>query len=861
MARMARTQTNIQSANGGLASVSTQRFNHVVPEIGGASDGKNPFAGDLTNAFNNFFGKVSSSLNSLQQADMFVRQEDAKKYAQNMAQDAFAYGNRASAENRSMTKDQAMSHLQGDTTLTAEQKTNTHFLTAYSKTVASNTGNHLYADFKLAQDGKPPSTFEANAATFWKENYGAGTGDPTFDSYMQEAWTRNYENDRVEAAKAVVAHQKAITNEEINTNVNMRVAQPDFGLVDISASADALRANNPSLTPGKAMSMALGMYKGAAVARGPRATQRFLALLHQQPNVGNTPEGEPVPGQSFAQQFPTQTAQIEYETEQLMNAYVTRAGQEKVRAAANTFAQLMDSNPDEEVQMREVTRFMLNDLAALENTPGMGTAYQDLKNIVTKKQNELLEYGVAMNRMAALAGGHVSSGLDAAEVKKYGSEWLQREANLITGNPKIGDAGVAQTAGTFLKNMYDNFGSAALDGETQQMLIRGMLSDDPKAATRTAQALKVMDPTGRLGRALLAKDDSALAKFNAMTDGGVPTGNSTMETAAVKFSAETQAGHDLIQKAGGLRKFVSGTGDTKKADEYYEDNYGKDARANALDNASGDNHWFTTPGLAATVDLAMQQAIENVVAEETGKGRSIDPSTVLELAAKRVASGVVYDNGTYSFITETPDIRKDEKGNSIIPLGNAVRNPSTGAPEDTAETMREDLTLTTTALENITTTSGAEYKDLYYEPTKDLAGVNGKLIFNGETKMPITLDVGMPLTMQEQFREDGSRKGWFSRWGTESITLTGDPQKDQLLVNRFINPAISIRPVRTLVDDGNGNVSEKVVSYQMIITPRLTGSTKMSEDDLRQAIIKDPRNSQAYFEELQRRLELMNVAP
>jgi len=861
MARMARTQTNIQSA-GGLASVSTQRFNHVVPEVAGASDGKDPFAGDLTNAFNNFFGKVSGAISSMQQADQFVRQEDAKKYATNMKQEAFAYGNRQSSLNQGMTRDQAMTTLQNDPNITEAQRNNTHFLTAYAQTVGSNTGNHLYADFKLAQAGQNPATFEANAAKFWQENYGQGTGDPTFDSYMQEAWTRNYENDRVESAKAVVTQQRALTNEAINTSVDLRVGQSDFGLTDISTTSDALRANNPALTPGTAMSMALGMYKNAAVAEGPRATQRFLALLHQQPSAGVTPEGEPVSGQSFAQQFPTQTAQIEMETEQLTNAYITRAGQERVRAVSTAFTQLMASDPDEAAQLQNLATFKQTQLAALESQPGMGTAYETLRKQIETKENELINYGVGMNRMDALAAGQVSGGLDATETKKYASEWLQREANLITGNPNMGDAAVSERAGTFLKHVYDNFGTAALDGDTKQMILRGVMSEDPAAAARTVQALQVMDPSGRIGRALLADDSMALAKFNAMTNGGVPTGDTSMTTSAVRFSTQTQAGVELINRAGGIRKFLSGQTDAAKANTYFDDNFGASARADALDAAQGNRHWFTTPSLGAAVDKAMQDNIEAVTAERAGRGASIDDHEgILREAAQRTSSGVMYDNGVYSLITETPAIRRDAENKLIIPLGNAIRNPSTGAAEDTVETMRNDIELVTTAMSNLTDANGNTFSDMYYESPRDLAEINGRLLFNGATRSVVSLDVGVPLTMQEQFREDGSRRGWFSRWGTDNIQLTGDPARDQILVNRYINPAISLRPVRTMVNDGQGNVSSQVVSYQMVLTPRLTGTTKMTEAELQEAIIKDPRNAQAHFDELINRYEGMNIAP
>jgi len=58
MARMARSQTNYRGATGGLAGVKTQSFAQQVPEIQSEGAGLDPFRGDLTNAFNQFFGTV-----------------------------------------------------------------------------------------------------------------------------------------------------------------------------------------------------------------------------------------------------------------------------------------------------------------------------------------------------------------------------------------------------------------------------------------------------------------------------------------------------------------------------------------------------------------------------------------------------------------------------------------------------------------------------------------------------------------------------------------------------------------------------------------------------------------------------------
>ena len=73
-----------QNANAGLAQIKNQRFNNAVPKVVSSMEGINVQAGDLTQAFNNFFGKVQDSISNVNTAYWAVEKMEAEKYANKM---------------------------------------------------------------------------------------------------------------------------------------------------------------------------------------------------------------------------------------------------------------------------------------------------------------------------------------------------------------------------------------------------------------------------------------------------------------------------------------------------------------------------------------------------------------------------------------------------------------------------------------------------------------------------------------------------------------------------------------------------------------------------------------------------------
>jgi len=97
------------------AKAKNQTFNHVQVNKVATREGINPFAGDLTNAFNNFFNKANNALSTLQesefQADKMEAQREAQRRRTIGANDAKEM---AASNNYDMNADKAMSSSQSE---------------------------------------------------------------------------------------------------------------------------------------------------------------------------------------------------------------------------------------------------------------------------------------------------------------------------------------------------------------------------------------------------------------------------------------------------------------------------------------------------------------------------------------------------------------------------------------------------------------------------------------------------------------------------------------------------------------------------------------------------------------------------
>lgn len=847
MTRMARTHTNMVSSNNGLASVGLQSSNHAVPNVGGASDGLNPLAGDLTQAFNNFFGKVSSAAQTLSEGDQYVKRMEAQEYAQKQKESAFAFANQVSQENPGINTADAMAKLND------EQKNNRHFLTTYEQTLGSNTGAKIWSDFTVHMQNQPPQNFESEAQKFWKEKFGDGTGNPNVDSYMQSTWVRNFEHARVVAAGEALKQTREEATNSLVQNAATRIQNPDFGVKDITALATAFQSHYGNETPGMAMSRALGALKSSAIAGGRTTTQRFLSALHAT-DVG--PDGQPT--KSFAQQFPAMVAEIEGQTTATLENYVTMSGQKAVQDASTELTGIISDNRDEFSRMTAIANWMTTRLPQIENTPGVGHGYEQLRSAALKELNDLKSYKLGMNRMGAFHMGQSVDGLDAAEVKKYGLEYLNRFANPLTGVKGMSDEQVGAAAGQFVQRLYNTFGTDAISTEMRQQFAAGIRSADSGVASRSMMALKAIDGTGQIGASLLSDDAVALAKFKYMTQGNLTVLHGTPADRANGFTQAIGEVATDMKNQGGVKKYLfKSEGSADKIDKKFADEFLGRRMRETLDEAIGDQTWGA-PEWAGNVSSRVEDMVAQVVQRRAAEGLSItDYSAIRTEVGNMMKDSLILDKGVLKLATDvqTAGVKKDGSIDTV-PLGNTVVNPLTRKPENTVQTMREDLAVVKRGLGNLTF-DGLEIGDITYENTKELRQFNGRRIVSADTGHAITLPLNTPLQMQKQVNTAGEEKSWFTRWGSDKVTFTGDPKNDLAVARHYLHPSVDLIPVKVPSLTPDGKVVEKLSHYEMMIRPRFKEQTKYSINELQDMAKKDPRNAPAYLNMLKDRAQEM----
>lgn len=852
MARMNRTQTSLQSSNNGMPSVGLQRFNQVVPKVGGASDGVNPFAGDLSSAFNNFFGQISKAASTLQEADFAIRKQEAQVVAEKWRQDGLATANREFQKNPNITAQEAESRL------TPEQKDNNNFLLTFRKAMGANVGDKIYSDFRIHMANVDPAKYETEASDWWQKKFAGGTGDPTVDASMQAQWMRNYEQDRVTFAGEAIKAVRQNTTNEIIKNVGPRINSADFGVADITAIQTQFQSLFNGESAGQNMARALTALKIAAVPLGRTATQRFIAALH-----APMPTDNPDETTSIAEQFPAQVAAVEQETTAALESYVTLSGQQALTKASTEFASILASNPDKLAQFDALTNWRLTTMPNLANTPGVGSGYSQLDDKVIGKLAELSAYKLAQNRMGAFVANPTEGipGFDRTEFQKYGEDFMTRNFNPFTGKQGVPDEVVAMQAGQFLSAGISRFGLDGITKEVREQFGAALLSADTATSARAAHALKMIDGNGRIGAMLLDGNARALSKFQHMTQGNATVPYGTLQSRAGTFDVNVADTTADITKAGGVRKFLfSSEGTATKIDAKWQSEFRGSSMAEALDEVLGDT--WGTPNVAEPVLARVEEMVGVVVARRAAEGLDIsDYSAIRKEVALNLKNSIVISDGVIKMVREAPEVRLNEQGTAVsVPIGNSVMNPITFAVENTAETLRSDMDAIEAGMANLSI-EGETGVSIGYKQSTDHRDVNGQLLTNKDTDTALTIPVGIGMNMQEQFSAGSTdRKGWWSRWGTDTVTFSGNVEKDQELARRYLHPAIQLIP-QNAVRMVNGETKEVVIGYQLLLTPRLTGQTKMSLEDLRRSAVKDPRNGAAYIEELNRRQQEMNIAP
>lgn len=799
MVRMARSQTNIAAPNQGLAKVATQNFNQTTPQFQSESAGLDPFRGDMTNAFNNFFGSIQNSLGTIQDVQRTEDKRLATEYANDMkaraateAQDYYVLNPTSRDVNAALETED--SNLQS----------NRHFVDTYKQTLGSNIGSRLYSDFTASQANANPANFEANAQAFWQENYTEGTGDPLVDLAMQTAWTRNYENNRISAAQETVRRQRAAAALEHRRSI--------YRALDGDVSIEMLNGliGGGPLTGGETRGQRSARDFGIvmeAVANGDLSSEQINVVDAWINNVPTGPNGER--GQSIAQQFPILADRAEMQLPAIRARGATITGQQAVTDITNQLSAGLAEFDDPVDQMNYLNQNAPVMIEQLRNTRGVsGAAVDDFRNTVDTQRTDMLNYVEGRNNWTSIgAGGQPTFGFDPTDTTN--------KAALVDA---FASADNPIDAANILANAVGAFGPEVIPDAIKQNLNAQLGSPDPqvrmKAATAVLQASGVSGSYDvNIQNALL--DEDAQTRMNVIRSymdqgegvnaavalaGNVDAAMAIIEDEGIEVSYSVLEGTKAEQDAE-MREFFT----SKSMLSYLEATVeGKGFFARQLT-------WQNGSGITAEAQAAMRRAGDSYIIQRRALGQTTPTQgEIRQHVAETMVDRMFIENGIWNY-DETVQPSADR---GVIRVGTSVYNHETGTPENTIATMTTDLSTLEDSFFKVNFDG-----DFSTIADPDATNTNGRMVLHDG--LPVNLAIGSNIRIDQEYYGEGASRGQrrgaindaFN--GAETVTLTGNPETDAALLFPALGPGVTLVPDRSL--DGD------VIGYSLRVSPRFEG--------------------------------------
>lgn len=806
MARMSRSQTNYRGATGGQASVKTQSFSHQNAAIQGEGAGLDPFRGDLTNAFNNFFGSVQNSISGFQQTKHENDMIEAQEYAVDMKKQATVSATDYYMENpKSRNVGEALS------TASPEQQGNRHFVDTFKSSLGSNIGSRMYSDFALAQAQRAPSSFEANASQYWQDNYQDGTDDPTVNMAMQTAWASNYESARVTAAQETVRLQKAASDLEYRRSIYNKMSGPEVSAATFNSilTGGTSRAGE---TTGQLQARNLGIMVNAAMTGRMSQTgiAKFIAHMNYQAQDPMDPSAPQMP--SIAQKFPILSAKAETSLMDAVQRNTTMAGQQAFSQMSSDFNTQLSNTQDEYAKLALIGNRGSATVAKMQNTPGISmTQIAAFKKGLTTERTKLAEYHfnqVAMNNVAN--GQTPSLSYDPKENDNAGLDWLRR-------NAPLGVEGSSLKAGSFVKNLTATYGAGNFPENIKQEFASQLTSGDPAQQTYALEALMQADPTGRMAGDMLPKDDHAaqLGAMAAMVE--MNNGGSAQLAAAKVFNPSFQEALTELDGDGLMHTLVPVADNNTERNAEFAGLFTNEAMGGLIESELL-NEWPRITGIFSTVkgiDLETQRRLQKAakvyVAMEKSQDREIDIQEVQQAAFNTVSRQMWVQDGI---------VRSGRQATNVVGgvvMGKSVTNPQTGDLEDTVATFENDV-------QNIKDGAFSIFGHTTLNTIPDnTRSDNSQLVTDGGTGFPISLEVGSTFEVNSRYHADGTARGFlsntFQAWD-EQLEITGRLAEDQANATRIFGPAVTLEKI----EGGN--------AYQLVVTPRFVGRPRFTDADI-----------------------------
>ena len=767
-----------------------QNFQHTRVDQISSSAGLDPFRGDLTNAFNNFFGQIQTSIGNLQEAE-FTK-------AKGLAQQESLARRRAGAVDAYEMQDtgeygkDASSALANSSSAFKDQP---GYSTAFQTAFGSATASELWADFEIASANVSPANFESWSEGWWEENYGQGTGNDIVDLEIQQAFNRNFDNKRVSMKRrALEASRGAALQAAGNSAYNYVSQAGGWGYDEYNALLTQVQGVNPSMTQGKARTATLDLLAAASVAQGQTGIQNFLSFLDQQDNtVAFAPDGSinREQGQSLSQRFPMDIASMRQRMYGMQQQYVTAGGVQAVSAFNSTLSTLIASTEGQTMQRVTGLQNMQADLGVLENTPGVSMSM--MATAKAALASEIAEVGQTatgfsqLDRMAR--GGGVHAAMNAERAKDLLPQLFGEEGyNFLD---PAAPPGTAQRAGEMLNAVIGQYGFNAVHDDVREMVKAGLRSDNPDLQAASLSVVRQFAGENMQTALQLFSDDQEFARMISVgSDDSVTIDTNNLNNPELIAAREqilaTGVAESLYPNEKTEDQNTSYLALQSSIAEEVEERFGLD-----------DGFMFFGNGGSPNLTPSAATHMQNVIAEETARLRSrglaVDENQLTKNVANVLANTLVINDGRLEPLRDVPA--------NQIPIGNNVpRRDGSGGFENVIDNMNRAADSIYAGLPRLMV-GGVEIDDdedltIIYNAQLSVGEGNLYQVVSKANGRPLHLPVGMEIDGSQQYRENGDEYQWWNWNDNESLAfqLTGNIEQDQLLLKRFVHPGIRLVP-------------------------------------------------------------------
>ncbi len=780
----------------------------AVPQFVSSMQGVDPFAGDMSAAFSNFFGSINKSLGDVLETNRAVEIDDLKRTREEVQLQAQIDALKSYEKNKdNLSTAESINRSIPEQVQVGDQMINTDewkaYGKSYNKSLGRLNGNKMYANMieEAARQQVTPEGFEAFTSKYFEDNYTDGTGDPYHDVEMQSAWRENTQQARLTNELEVVKRLQAKRMTAAAREVYSYTQTPNgMTTENYYASSAAIREANPQLTDGQVKAKTLGIWiEGAKKTKN--GAQQLMSFFDRK----ETLDGEDLTElPSLAERFPAEIAQHKAALYDAHSKFVTLEGQEALKemSAVVTAAVAMPTGTAAEIKAKRQTLIdTYRQAMKLDQIAGVGgngrakiTTQLAAEMVKIKDQTILIN---KTNQNADGSGNHILT-----------NEELKNTTQVMYADLNVDTSEGAFKFGQTTKNLMDRH-NGYISPIAVEKLVSAFNSKNPTIIKNAVKAAEVIDPSGAILAAKFKDNPFATMYLTAAANGNLDQILAIDQESLTVAIAETTVASAVY----GDEKQPTGTKAKKEIEERIEDVLFGDVDSGFLGDDLGelitgdsrfiDPDWKYSPTLEKAV---REQARVIAGIHKANTGMNIGTQELRKRLAATFKGKVVPFGNLLDFQKEVGGANTDDPVNTSevtsenASYGLSVRTPW-GEDQNTVENIKEAKEDIFESLVGIS--ENVDVSKLEMRPYAALRGKNVYGVRNIETGLPLSLSLNQNITAQGLFNSNQERMGGWRNWvpfvdgfEDETVKLTGDLQRDSQLMQRYLHPAVTLIPIR-----------------------------------------------------------------